>query len=86
MPRSHYLECQSVTLILKYLCFWFLQFLYFCSQTTLSDHLFNADQSFSFERYVVLREYKDTSKSGHVYVLEYSSALDIPSYNIALST
>jgi hypothetical protein len=26
---------------------------------------------------VVLREYKDTSKSGHIYVLEQSSALDI---------
>ena|SRR5215208_716330 len=86
MPRSHYLECQSVTLTLKYLCFRFLQFLYFCSQTTLSDHLLNADLSFSFERNVALREYKDTSRSGHIYVLEQSSVLDISSYNIALST
>lgn len=83
MPRSHYLECQSVTLALKYLCFRFLQFLYFCSQTTLSDHLLNADPS---KKYVALREYKDTSWSGHIYVLEQSSALDAPSHNIALST
>jgi hypothetical protein len=86
MPRSHCLVCQSVMLILKYPYFRFLQFLYFCSQTTLSDHLLNADLSLSFEKYVVLREYKDTSKSGHIYVLEQSSALDIPSYNIPLST
>src|SRR5918994_746671 len=86
MPRSHYLECQSVTLILKYLFFRFLQFLYFCSQTTLSDHLLNADLSLSFEKHVALREYKDTSWSGDIYVLEQSSSLDTPSYNIALST
>ena len=84
MPRSHYLECQ--TLILKYLCFWFLQFLYFCSLTTLSDHLFNADLSFSFEKHVALREYKDTNLSAHIYVLEQSSAFDTPSHDLALST
>ena len=51
-----------------------------------NNFIWSSFKCWSFEKHVALREYKDTSWSGHIYVLEQSSTLVTPSRNIALST